>query len=63
MLDNKASRYTVKKVSHFTVHSRDVTYQTLPWQAIFIFSLVSDIPAGVGTGKSTNFFTLYKKVY
>jgi hypothetical protein len=52
-----------KKVSHFPVHSRDVTYQTLPgnspWPGIIkLFpareSLVSDIPAG--DGKMANLF-------
>ncbi len=46
----------LKKVSDFLVHSRDVTYQTLPGRELFLTreSLVSDIPAG--EGKTANLF-------
>jgi hypothetical protein len=42
--------YTVKKVAHFPLPSRDVTNQTLPGRELFNYSrlgrvLVSDIPA------------------
>jgi hypothetical protein len=49
----KRASCTVKNVSDIPVPSRDVTYQTLPWEGkIKLFphreSLVSDIPAGDG---------------
>ncbi len=54
------SQYTVKKVSHFPVPSRDVTYQTLPGREKLFpasESLVSEYP-GWGREYGLPFFTV-----
>ncbi len=62
LADLGRERYTVKKVIHFPVSSRDVTNQTLTGRELFKYFrprrvwLVTSLP---GKGKRVTFFTVY----